>query len=477
MNKLAHPPTEEQSAILELANSQGNLMIEAFAGTGKTSTLEMFDSAIKRQPHLYLVFNKANASEAEKRMASTTTTRTFNSLGHRIWAQACARNLSLNTRKINEIFRGVIEEYPKASRDALWSSYDLVTAGVNLARALGYIPSQYAKASSALIHRNAFHSLLDESPSDDEADLIDEILLRSIKLAYEGTIDFNDQIYMPAFFGGTYPTFPVVLVDEYQDLSPSNHAMLAKLCKSSRQIGVGDDAQSIYGFRGAKAGGITQAIQTYSMSKMPLSISFRCPSAIVANVHWRVPTFTAFKQGGKVANRATGFNASELRDGAAIICRNNAPLMAAAFGCIIAGHSVSLAGTDIGPRLITTMRKLGPESMTRGETIAAIEDWLLRKLEKESKTAEDTAACMRIFAEQGSTLGQALAYAEHLFAQTGTIRLMTGHKAKGLEFDHVYHLDRQLLRDTQQDLNLAYVVDTRARESLTYISSETIEWR
>ena len=50
--------------------------------------------------------------------------------------------------------------------------------------------------------------------------LINKILTISIGQAYNGVIDFTDQVYMPALFGGTYPSFPVVLVDEYQDLSP-----------------------------------------------------------------------------------------------------------------------------------------------------------------------------------------------------------------------------------------------------------------
>ena len=36
---------------------------------------------------------------------------------------------------------------------------------------------------------------------------------------------------------------------------------------------------------------------------------------------------------------------------------------------------------------------------------------------------------MRVFASYGQTLGAAISYAEHLFAQSGTIHLLTGHKA------------------------------------------------
>ena len=83
---------------------------------------------------------------------------------------------------------------------------------------------------------------------------------------------------------------------------------------------------------------------------------------------------------------------------------------------------------------------------------------------------------MRVFASHGSTLGTAIAYAEHLFAQRGTIRLLTGHKAKGLEFPTVFHLDPWLCRDEEQDLNLRYVIQTRAMESYYEIDSRAIRW-
>jgi hypothetical protein len=180
-------PTAEQDEILTAATTlTSNMMISALAGTGKTSTLEMIDSVVKIQPHLYLCFNKAIANEAEKRMRSTTTVRTFNSLGHRIWASYLGKNLTLNTKKVYELFRGILDESPKSTHNAIWGCYDAVTAGVNLARALGYVPANHAYAAKALIKQGQFHSHLDETPDDLTSDLIDTILSRSIARATAG---------------------------------------------------------------------------------------------------------------------------------------------------------------------------------------------------------------------------------------------------------------------------------------------------
>ncbi len=130
----------------------------------------------------------------------------------------------------------------------------------------------------------------------------------------------------------------------------------------------------------------------------------------------------------------------------------------------------------MGPKLVGTMRKLGPAETPRAAVLSLIAEWEANKVDRGSVSAGDTAACMRIFAAHGETLGQAIAYVDHLFAQEGTINLLTGHKAKGLEFDIVYHLDPWLVaKPDEQEQNLNYVIDTRARESLFYINSKDIQ--
>lgn len=122
------------------------------------------------------------------------------------------------------------------------------------------------------------------------------------------------------------------------------------------------------------------------------------------------------------------------------------------------------------------MKKLGPDSMSRKDLIDAIEFWREQKLLANSKSANDLADCMRVFADHGSTLSSAVSYAEHLFAQQGTIRLLTGHKSKGLEFPNVYWLDPDLCDSREQDRNLAYVIQTRSENKLNMVDSSSILW-
>jgi len=469
-------PTEEQTSIVRaVLSTSSNLCINALAGTGKTSTLEMIEQSTTTKPILYLVFNSKNAKEAEKRMQSTTTVRTLNAFGHRIWAKTCSGNITIDPKKTQTLLSETIKEIPKGGyqREA-WDAYWEVVQGVSLAKALGYVPERYFPNARRLCSWDDLASRLDEDPSDIVRNLIDEVLVASTKAGYRGLLDFNDQVYLPSLFGGTYPQHPLVLVDELQDLSPVNHAMLDKL-KKSRIIGVGDPWQSIYGFRGAKRQGMADAKARFEMSEFDLSVSFRCPRAVVEAARWRVPKFKWIKPGGHVETLQT-LDANSIDDDAVFLCRNNAPLFRIAFKLLGLGRSVYVAGSDIGPKLVGMMKKLGDVDWPKAKVMFAIDQWLAERLAKESKSAQDMADCMRVFASHGETLGQAITYAEHLFAQKGKIRLMTGHKAKGLEFDCVYHLDPWLCRDDEQDLNLRYVITTRSADRYYEIDSERIKW-
>jgi superfamily I DNA/RNA helicase len=475
---MTQTPTEEQQSAIEhcAQASHPNLMLNALAGTGKSATLKMIDKASKIHPALYLVFNKRNADEAKasEGFRSTTTIKTFNACGHGIWAGYVSTKLVLDKAKSRTIWRRLVDDMTKTEATAAWREYHVVMEGLEKAKALGYVPRGCKLPHQSLIDQIGLHHAMDEIPNDIASELIDDILLESIKSAYGGLIDFNDQIYMPALFGGTYPKFPRVMVDEYQDQSPVNHAMLARLVKG-HLIGVGDPFQNIYGFRGAKSGGMINAISTYSMSELPLSVSFRCPQAIVEAARWRVPHFKWTKVGGSV-NEVTTYEGRDFADDATIICRNNAPLLRLAFHLISIGRSVNVVGSELGPRLVGILKKLGDSTMPREKALSAIEEWRETKLVAGSKSANDLADCMRVLCEHGDSLGQAISYAEHIFAQTGTIRLLTGHKSKGLEFDNVFWLDPWLCKDTEQDKNLSYVITTRSQNKLTMLDSSCIRW-
>jgi hypothetical protein len=476
-------PTPEQQAIIDFAKGERrSLLINALAGAAKTSTLVMIANALPVQPILSLAFNKRIAEEMKKRLPGHVDSRTLNAVGHRVWGSATGKRLVVDTRKTGDIAKAVINELSRAERGEFYDESDFgsLVKAVGAAKMQGYVPGGFHV--KGLIDKETWLETFEEEPPAVVVGLVETILRRSIAAAYEGGIDFDDQIYMPTLFGGTFPRFPLVMVDEAQDLSPLNHAMLSKLV-TQRLIAVGDPWQSIYAFRGAMTSSMARLRETFDMHEMTLSVSFRCPRRVVERAWFRVPFMKWFDgaEDGSV-ERLHEWTAGDIPDGSAIICRNNAPLFRTALDFIKAGRGVQVVGADIGPGLVKILRKLGAETLTKEQTDAAIDRWEAERLAKSRAKASvsDRADCLRVFNSFGNSLGDAIAYAEDLFKRSGPVQFLSGHKSKGLEWDVVYHLDPWRIpssyastqEEIDQELNVRYVIETRAKKALYLVDSE-----
>jgi DNA helicase II / ATP-dependent DNA helicase PcrA len=168
--------------------------------------------------------------------------------------------------------------------------------------------------------------------------VVDECLRRNFKLALQGQIDYDDQLYCSALMPVSFPYFEIIMVDEAQDLSAINHHLVKKMVGRGRLIIVGDPCQAIYEFRGAREESMDEMIQQFSMKELFLTICFRSAESIVQNARWRAPDMQ-WRQGAPlgIVEKLPTWGPSALRDGDAIICRNNAPLMGMALALIKAG--------------------------------------------------------------------------------------------------------------------------------------------
>ena len=77
--------------------------------------------------------------------------------------------------------------------------------------------------------------------------------------------------------------YPVLIVDEYQDLGRALHRMVVGLCFSTgmRLFAVGDVDQSIYGFTGAHPELLQQLSEREDVKTVRLRLNYRCGSRIV----------------------------------------------------------------------------------------------------------------------------------------------------------------------------------------------------
>jgi len=508
--------TPEQEAIqLAATGSQESLMVDAKAGCAKTTTLQIIAKSLPVQPSLALAFNKKIKLELESRFPSHFEVKTMNGLGHQAFAKLIGKRLFLEERKISQLLKAFLAS-SQVELDS--EAYSSILSLVRIARSQGLVPKQAIerfRAKSVLADTEASWELLADSLMLDLSDELlytaRSVLLESIIQSYKGTIDYDDQIYMSALFGGVFPRFPLVMVDEAQDLSPLNHLQV-RACAAGRIIICGDPRQAIYAFRGADSSsmGTMRGLRPV-WRDLPLSTTFRCPASVVARQQEHAPGFTAAPAApqGQVVRwtERERWTAKDLLALAplgqpiAILCRNNAPIIAAALRFIRAGHGVTVLGGEIGKALSSLAAKLLPANSPTGACIQLINAWREKEIsyalanEKEERVAviHDKADCLIAVLEECSPEGgreEMLGKMEAMFASSSLrITLATGHKSKGLEWHTVVHLDpwrvpskwaRSALQagnpvPMEQDLNLRYVIETRTQENLVLANLDAFE--
>lgn len=481
--------TDEQVAIIEFAraNPKRNILVNSLAGSAKTSTLRFLAKYLDSIPTLSIAFNKRIVDELIKVLPGHVKPSTVNSVGHRAWGPTLGgKRLVVEKNKNGNILKAIMESMSKREQGEVWEIFGDLIKTVGKAKLSGYVPPNSMKERS-LISEDEFFGGLEEEPDNWFMGLVNRVLADSIHQAFKGLIDFDDQIYMSTLFGGVFPVFPRIMLDEVQDFSFINHVMLDRLQGGNPQIiGVGDPWQSIYAFRGAMTTSMKRLRERFDMHELTLSVSFRCPISVVRRAHSRVPhmRWPSWAAEGTVQH-LEAWNAKDIPDHSAIICRNNAPLMSCALALLRAGRGVHLVGTDLGPQLIKAMRKMGDPTTSQAKVMEAIDRWEQDKMRKtrSAGAVADKAECLRVFASFGPTLSAAIAYAEHIFAAQGPIQLMSGHKSKGLEFDTVYHLDPHRVpspfakegEDIEQELNVRYVIETRPKKELFLVRLDGLD--
>ena len=473
--------TEEQKNILQAAKGSDSVLINALAGSGKTTTLVDAVGQLPQNKTLAIAFNTRIKKEMEKKLPNWVICKTFNGLGHGAWSTYLRKRLLLEQRKMFQILK---EEYPKDWERDLFG--DLLQA-LGDAKLLGLVPhtlTNYPSKSFLSDTEESWEKILCEYSIDFTPDLLSILracLVESIRQAYQGVIDFNDQIYMPLCFSAAFPKFDTILVDEAQDISPMNLRQLLA-CKASRALIFGDRHQSIYAFRGADPKAMDSLAEHFSAIELPLNTTFRCPRTVVKVCLWHVPSFRAHEScpEGEV-KLLKSWGLEDIPAGAAVLCRNNAPLLSLASKMLQQGIIPNVLGKGIGKGLLRILQKL-PQTIPPRRAVSL---WAEKELQKgtagRKKKIADQQDCLLALLDASPTASLAdlsKTIMEIFDNPAGMITLSTGHKAKGLEWNVVFHLDSHLIKaekDTQE-ANLLYVINTRAKKKLTFVDSKNLAW-
>jgi superfamily I DNA/RNA helicase len=315
--------------------------------------------------------------------------------------------------------------------------------------------------------------------------------------------DFTDMIWLPVRCGWVSPRYPLVVIDEAQDLSFTQIELASGMC-SGRIILVGDDKQAIYGWRGADSDSLNRMTNLLGSTVMYLTTCYRCAKSIVRYAQRYVPDIHPWEHSpeGEVHQIGPDKMIREAAPGDFVVCRNNAPLMSACLRLITAGKKAMMAGNDIGKKLLKILSDVEGHGKNKNPFVnnddlwqrliawgiqekSSIEEMVKRKfpnskpekiekeVERRLEVVRDQLGMFSVMKKKFSTPEEVKRQLTILFEDDGEKRdrskyilCSSVHKAKGLEAKNVFVMADQLKTSSQEEVNICYVAVTRAQERL-----------
>lgn len=478
---------QQQNIWAAVVNDTSHTIVEARAGTGKTFTMiEALKKAPRNLSSCFVAFNKSIADELATKVPQHSRACTLHSLGNTAIRSAGFKP-TLDSYKSYKIIE---ELYGKHIHRSIISALAKVTSYAKNTLKSELTPERLKEL--------AFESGVDDRLGPDMLAGIPEVLRESAEQTH--TIDFDDMIWLPIVNDLPLPQFDLLAVDESQDLNRVQQQLAMRAGR--RIILVGDPFQSIYAFRGADSDSIAN-MEKYlgetplGVDAYPLTVSRRCPKQAVALVRRLVPDFEALPDAmeGDILTGSTEDLFDSVADGDMILSRVNAPLLSLAYRLLRKDIPCKVQGRDIGEGLRLLIAKIEPDHNASINTLLSkAHDWEQREqsrilsaykygVEAKLSVLQDRFDCVRSLSEDCKTVGDIAARIKSLFADVsnkdskGLVLLSSIHKSKGLEADHVWvaepskvpHPMAKTASDMDQERNLAYVLGTRFKQTITFL--------
>ena len=476
-----------QEAVFEFVeNGEGNAIVEAVAGSGKTTTIV---EALRRiefvvPDTLFLAFNKSIAEELKSRGVNA---RTFHSLTYGPVTKHLGIR-SVDSNKTKKILNSMIPFNDVKMYGAF------VGRLVSLAKQMGIgcLCDDIEEEWYAIIERHDLSLESEKASLSKAVELSREVFEVGNN---EPSADFDDLLYLAVKDGISLPKFDFVFVDEAQDTNAIQRAILRKAMTSdARMVAVGDPAQAIYGFRGSDSNSLNLIGEEFKCQRLPLTVSYRCPQNVVAHAQQWVDHIQAFEGApqGEVI-RMNKWKTTDILAGDMVVCRTVKPIIALAYKMMKnKGVAPYVLGRDIGVSMKALIRKMNAYDVDG--LILRLDDWRAREVEQALVRIQDSKIqaiedkyeaimCLIDGMEEGEelTIDWLLQIIDDLFSEKGnSAMLCTIHKAKGLESERVFWMNSKKMPppwaklewQREQEYNLCYVATTRAKETLILIEEE-----
>lgn len=504
--ELTYQPSKYQEAIFEfIRNSQGNLVIEASAGSGKTTVLvnilRLLDAKTKK---LFCAFNTDIVKELKRKTKGieNVDVRTMHSLGNLI----ILRNLNVDYIPIVET------KY----KEHIYSNIGDYTDTINSIGRKGYM--KYVNNVSKLVDF-ARYNLADSIEEINmlaqrhDIDIINdeaEVVLAIMEWGKENleSIDYTDMVWLPnvLHMKPLGLQFDFILLDESQDFSIAQRELILRCQKmGTRYVFVGDSFQAIYSFASASPESFQKLKELPNTTCLPLSISYRCPKKVVKLAQTLVDSIE-YKEDAIDGNIIYNAKLEDVKDGDMILCRNNAPLMKVYNDLIRMGRKCFIRGKDIGNNLKKIIKDSKQEFLNSDlkedglfiqlydQLFNMVSD-IMRKTNLDKQTVMnmsivvnklDIINALYVLSENLTTTQELMNRIDVIFSdrkKNEGIALSTIHKAKGLEAENVYIACRSLMPspsatqdwEVTQEKNLIYVAYTRAKNTLGFLDEKDFQ--
>ncbi|MEU6320752.1 UvrD-helicase domain-containing protein [Streptomyces sp. NPDC047009] len=468
-------PTDEQTAAADVFHAGHHLALQAGAGTGKTTTLALLARTTKRRGR-YLAYNRAIAQDAAARFPRNVQCKTAHALayaavGHRY------------TRRLN------------APRRPAWQTGHAL--GITKAVRIGdHEISQRALSNTTLRTVARFCHTADDTITRhhvphlrglEDTKLHVELAAHIVPFARkawtdlesldDGAVRFDHDHYLK-IWALTCPRIDAdfLLLDEAQDTNPVVEQIFLNQRDHAQLVMVGDSAQAIYQWRGAK-----DVMTGFDGTHLALSQSFRFGPDLAREANrWLHIAGAPIRLTGTAAV-PTELGAVACPD--AVLCRTNVGAMAQAMALMAGGHRVALAGGGDGLRaLALAARDLKEGRRTTHPELLLFPSWgELQDYADHDPAGRDLQPLVDLVDEHG-TDAILEAVASLAPEQHAEVTVSTAHKAKGREWARVRIADDFTPpKDSDQkddngraipgpiddgEARLAYVAVTRTRQRL-----------
>lgn len=496
-------PSKYQQDIFDfIQHGNGNSVINALAGSGKTSTIV---NAVKLIPStcnaLFIAFNKEIVKELEKKLAGVKNVqvKTLHSLGLLMIRRNLGTNIEIDEYKYRTFIKKNIKQLSSADFDKMTTKLmqqytDNVIQLCDLGR------YNLAQCEKDLLQVSARHDI---PIIDDECNAV----LNVMKWGRENTtsIDFTDMVWLPyeLTLNPIGLQYDYIFIDECQDLNAAQRELFLRCFRrGTRFIAVGDKKQAIYSFAGADAESFAKLQNLPNTTTLPLPISYRCPKKVVNLANQFVDTMEC-REGAPDGEIVHNVSIKDIHDGDMVLCRTKMPLIKLYMRYLRMGVKSYVRGQDIGLNLLRMVDKTEQivlnVSLQKDGVFARLYDDLFeernRLMIKRGMDLEDATLSNQIMNKYDSIkaleiLAEGLTSArdlhdriENVFAESADgVCLSTIHKAKGLEANNVYILCKTLMPsrlatqdwEKEQEQNLMYVAYTRAKYKLGFVSETEI---